>query len=160
VAPGTYTGVRFTVGVPFALDHIDQSIAPSPLNLASLFWGWQDGYRFLKIDMVDIGTLSSLFVHLGSMGCQMGPGSVVSGCTNPNLGAVSLGNFNPASSVIVADLAALLADSDINSNQANTPPGCESNLDDMDCQPIFSNLGINFADGSPNPTSQKFFRVQ
>lgn len=160
VAPGTYTGVRFLLGVPFNLDHINQATAPSPLNLTSLWWGWQDGYRFLKVDLVNPDTFAQTFVHIGSMGCQIGPGSVVSSCSLPNIAAVNLDSFNPATNVIVADLAALLGDSDLNANQPGSPPGCESNPDDMDCVPLFKNLGINFTDGSPSPTSQKFFRVE
>jgi len=82
------------------------------------------------------------------------------GSVERRLGEIELTGFNPASSVIVADLAALLSDSDINSNQVNTAPGCQSDPDDLDCVPMFKNLGINFSDGSPNPTSQKFFRLE
>ena len=32
-----FTGLRFKVGVPFALNHGDAATAPSPLNLSGLF---------------------------------------------------------------------------------------------------------------------------
>jgi len=157
IAPGDYTGIRFTLGVPFERDHADASVAPSPLNISGLFWSWQDGYKFLRIDTA----FDNVRVHLGSTECMLGSRpNIVTSCGRPNLGEVQLTGFNPASSVIVADLAALLADSDINSNQPNTAPGCQSDPDDEDCAPIFKNLGVNFDDGSPNPTSQKFFRVE
>ena len=51
VPSGSYTGVRFTLGVPFDVNHQDSTIAPSPLNLTSLFWTWQGGYKFLRVDL-------------------------------------------------------------------------------------------------------------
>src|SRR6202158_1925155 len=150
--PGTYTGVHFLLGVPFNMDHQNVAIAASPLNLSAMFWSWQDGYKFLRIDTA----FDNFRVHLGSTGCQLGPGNVVTRCTHPNVGEVRLDNFNPATNVIAVDMAALLSDSDIKSNQVNTAPGCQSDPDAHDCAPIFKNLGVNFSDGSPNPTSQKF----
>ncbi len=55
VPKGTYRGVRFTLGVPFDLNHADPTIAPSPLNLSAMFWAWQSGYKFVKIDMATSG---------------------------------------------------------------------------------------------------------
>ena len=40
VPQGQYTGLRFTVGVPFDMNHQDASTAASPLNVSTLFWGW------------------------------------------------------------------------------------------------------------------------
>jgi len=154
--PDEYTGVRFRLGVPFDMDHIDEATAPSPLNLSGMFWSWQDGYKFLRIDTA----FDNVRVHVGSTGCVSGPGSVVTSCARPNIGEIELDNFNPSRNVIAADLAALLSDNDINANQPDTAPGCQSDPGDLDCVPMFKNLGVNFSDGSPNPTSQKFFRVQ
>jgi uncharacterized repeat protein (TIGR04052 family) len=47
---GAYKGVRFNVGVPFDLNHQDPTLAASPLNLTAMFWTWQGGYKFIKID--------------------------------------------------------------------------------------------------------------
>ena len=156
VAPGTYTGVRFRLGVPFALNHGNVATAPAPLSLSAMFWSWQAGYKFLRVD----SAFDTLRIHLGSTGCQLGPGQVTTSCSRPNVPEIRLDNFDPATNVIVVDLAALLADSDITSNQPDTAPGCESNPGDADCAPIFANLGLNFPEGSPNPTSQTFFRVE
>lgn len=51
VPPGDYRSLRFTLGVPFALNHADATLATSPLNLTSLWWNWQGGYKFLRIDL-------------------------------------------------------------------------------------------------------------
>ena len=155
--PGDYTGVRFQLGLPFDRNHGNQAIAPSPLDLTGMFWSWQDGYRFLKIDTA----FDNVRVHLGSTGCVLGSHpNVVTSCARLNIPEVDLDGFNPASNTIVADLGALLANSDINANQPNTPPGCESDPDDQDCDPMFTNLGLHFSDGTPSPATQKFFRVE
>ncbi len=54
VASGTYVGLRFTLGVPFDLDHIDSSDAPSPLNMTAMEWNWQNGYKFLRAEVAAI----------------------------------------------------------------------------------------------------------
>ena len=70
-----YVGVRFTVGVPSALNHTDAPGAPAPLNFAAMAWSWQFGRKFMKIEVTDpagaAGTWSenTFFVHLGSTGC-------------------------------------------------------------------------------------------
>jgi uncharacterized repeat protein (TIGR04052 family) len=156
VAPGSYRGVRFTLGVPFARNHDDQAIAPSPLNLSGLFWSWQDGYKFMRIDTA----FDNLRVHLGSTGCSYSRPNVVAGCARPNRAEIWLDDFDPSRNVIVADLAALLADSDLTANQPDTPPGCMSDPNDDDCEPIMRNLGVHFANGQPVPALQKFFRVE
>ncbi|MGE3645130.1 MAG: MbnP family copper-binding protein [Beijerinckiaceae bacterium] len=51
VPPGEYKGLRFEIGVPFELNHQDPTLAPSPLNLTAMFWTWQGGYKFIKVDM-------------------------------------------------------------------------------------------------------------
>jgi len=156
VPPGEYAGLRFAVGVPFGRNHLDPTTAPSPLNLTGMLWSWQDGYKFIRIDTA----FDNFRMHLGSVGCFYERPGVIGACTRPNRPQVSLTDFDPQSSVVVIDLAALLADSDITANQTNTPPGCMSDPDDGDCAPVFRNLGINFTDGSPTPQTQTFFRVE
>ncbi|MEG4322626.1 MULTISPECIES: MbnP family copper-binding protein [unclassified Microcoleus] len=51
IPKGNYKGLQFTIGVPSNLNHQDASLAPSPLNLTSLWWNWRGGYKFLRIDM-------------------------------------------------------------------------------------------------------------
>lgn len=55
VPKGQYVGVRFTLGVPFDLNHNDPTLAPAPLNSSSMFWAWQSGYKFVKIDFASNG---------------------------------------------------------------------------------------------------------
>jgi hypothetical protein len=46
--------------------------------------------------------------------------------------------------VVQADLATLLAGSDVRTNQPGTPPGCMSDTNDDDCVPIMARLGLPF----------------
>lgn len=155
IAPGTYTGLRFVLGIPFRRNHGDASVAPPPLSLTGMFWSWQDGYKFLRVD----STVEDLRLHLGSTGCFYARPGVVGGCARPNRAEVWLQPFDWQHDVVVADLAALLAESDLTANQPNTPPGCMSDPGDADCVPIMRNLGIDFASGLPSVATQKFFRV-
>jgi uncharacterized repeat protein (TIGR04052 family) len=154
--PGDYRGVRFVLGVPFALNHENAAIAPSPLNLTSMFWSWQAGYKFLRFDEA----LDQVRVHVGSTGCEYDGGNEIARCARPNRGEIHLTDFDPATDTIIADLAALFADSDLEVNHPDTPPGCMSDPGDSDCGPLLQNLGVNFANGLPDPSRQRFFRVE
>lgn len=155
VPAGAYTGVAFTLGLPFALNHGDASTAPAPLNFTAMFWSWQAGYKFLRIDTAD----DKFRIHLGATGCESaGPSRPPSSCAYPNRASVALTDFDPDADVIVADLAALLSGNDVDANHPGTPPGCMSDPGDDDCAALFSRLGIDFADGTPRP-GQSFFRV-
>lgn len=161
VPEGDYTGVRFILGVPFDKNHADATAAPSPLNLTSMFWSWQGGYKFLRIDSFVIldNDFGEFRVHLGSTGCRYGRLLEVAGCKWANRADVLLNAFDADSDVVVADLGALLSDSDLTSNVPDTAPGCQSDRVDTDCGPIFADLGVDFDDGFPIAT-QKFFRVE
>lgn len=155
VPAGVYTGARFDLGLPFDLDHGNASTAPSPLNFTAMFWSWQYGYKFLRVDTAD----DKFRVHLGSIGCDApSPSRPPTSCTNPNVATVTLNNFNPQHDIVLADLAALLAGNNIDSNQPETAPGCQSDAGDSDCVPVFANLGLDFATGAPLAT-QSFFRA-
>ncbi len=101
VPPGDYRGIEFTLGLPFELNHNDVTLAPSPLNLTSMWWNWQGGYKFVRIDLENqmesaglqhhsthrtshaesnhrshstgehTGHASGFLIHLGSTGCQV-----------------------------------------------------------------------------------------
>lgn len=155
VPRGAYDGIRFNVGVPFRMNHQDVGTARSPLVLTSMFWNWQGGYKFIRID----DATDLVRVHLGSTGCVTDAPNSVVGCGRPNRGEVFLPQFDPATDTIVADLQALFADADLSVNVPGTPPGCMAGPDDTDCEPLMRSLGVNFANGLPDPSRQTFFRV-
>jgi uncharacterized repeat protein (TIGR04052 family) len=197
VPDGHYRGLRFTLGVPFELNHSDPTIAPSPLNLTSLFWAWQSGYRFVKIDMASSGQpqagetrkdlsmreqvenmaridqmkkagtppkrpptkAAGFSIHLGSTECASAslttPPEV---CRNPNRATVAFEPFDAGKNVIVADLASLLAATDVDVNAENSAPGCMAAPDDADCPGIMAGFGLPF--GGQPAAAQRFFRVR
>lgn len=181
VPVGDYRGIRFTMGVPVDLNHADATLAASPLNLTSLWWNWQGGYKFLRIDLAPVhrssddatrewvahevspvhplhDSVQGFAIHLGSTGCQPNT-SLPEGmsCANPNRAEVTL-ELDPMQDVIVADLAALVASTDIATNQPNTPAGCMASPEDLDCLGIMHNVGLPF--NGQEPSGQTFFRVE
>lgn len=160
---GEYVGVRFTLGVPFALNHGDPTVAPTPLNVTAMFWNWQGGYKFLKFDTGSTGqpattappdprgggSASGFSVHLGSTMCASpSPKDPPSACQNPNQVKVAFDRFDAANQVIVADIGRVLAESNVDVNAPNTSPGCMSFPKDPDCPPVMRNLGLPY-DGAP-----------
>lgn len=165
VPPGLYSGIRFSVGVPFERNHGNAATAPRPLSVAAMFWSWQGGYKFIRIDAVN-PTIppagKQVRVHLGSTGCQGDPPrEPVTSCTRPNRMEVDLDGFDPDANVILVDLRALYADSDLETDLPDdVVAGCMSDPGDPDCVPVFGNLGVNPEDGSADPSKQTFFRVE
>jgi uncharacterized repeat protein (TIGR04052 family) len=147
VPPGEYDGVVFDLGVPFELNHTDFNAVPSPLNLAAMYWGWAIGRKFLRVDL-SVGDVTWP-VHLGSGQCESGSGATppAIACGRPNLPQISVSEFDPETSVLVLDLAALVASSDLSVNTG--APGCQSFPDDTaDCTPLFPKLGLSFETGA------------
>lgn len=147
------TGLRLTVGVPEALNHQDASIAPPPLDLTGLFWGWNAGYKFLRLDATVDGT-SAFNLHLGSVGCTRGPDAAVI-CGRPNRPVLEVAPFDPATAVVHLDVASLLSGSDLG-NDAGGAPGCMSAPDDPECGPLFEALGLDLADPAVTGGPQRF----
>ncbi len=155
-----FTGLRFTLGVPQALNHRNPATAPSPLNLSTLFWAWQSGYKFLRIDGRTQDATGTVLVqgwniHLGSTGCDGSSSGGVTRCMNPNRPEVTLMNFDPATNTVVADLARLVSGTDL--SRSNADPGCMSTPGDSDCASLFPALGLPFGSA---PAAQAFFRVE
>lgn len=179
VPAGRYDGLRFTLGVPFALNHADATIAPSPLNLTSLFWSWQGGYKFLRVDFTSAVKPAEssdpaasgqghhapadggqgFVIHLGSTGCgSAGPMRPPASCDHPNRPLIEFAHFDPPANVVVADLKALLAGTDVDANRPGTQAGCMSDPDDSNCAAIMWRLGLPF--GGVTPATQTFLRVE
>lgn len=152
-----YTGIELTFGVPFELNHANAATADAPLNLTSMFWSWNGGYKFLRVDG-DTPGLEGWRLHVGSTACEGDDMGNVSGCDNPNRATIALGDFDPESNTVVVDVAGLMEGADLEGNTMDTPPGCMSGLTDPDCRPYFHNLGLPWQD-TESP-GQKLFRVE
>jgi uncharacterized repeat protein (TIGR04052 family) len=97
VAPGTYTGLSMTIGVParsadFAtrLNHTNatDTSVPTPLQSADMAWSWQSGRKYIKIEFRPTAALTTYAastkayassatanwnVHIGATGCSGNP---------------------------------------------------------------------------------------
>lgn len=169
VDPATVTGIEFKVGVPSEKNHHQASTAGAPYNRTGLFWAWQSGHKFMRLDVkptnqvtkLDTTKVSTFNLHLGSTGCSGDPtaGAVVS-CTSPNRPGVSLNGVtvtNLTTNPIVLDYAALVTGTNINQDTGGAV-GCMSSQTDTDCPNIFGNLGLSFG---LNPAgTQQAFRIQ
>jgi uncharacterized repeat protein (TIGR04052 family) len=146
---GPFRGIRFTVGVPFELNHADASTAPPPLNSTAMFWNWQGGYKFIRVDGSTTTLASGFFLHLGSTGCDGEPltGGTTT-CANANRMEVALDGFDPLAAPIRVDVANVLAGTDLSADGGGAP-GCMSGPMDPECGPIFSRLGLAFPGVTP-----------
>lgn len=160
IAPdGRYGAVRFVLGVPEHLNHINQATAPSPLSLTALFWSWNAGYKFLRAEVLSDGLPQGFFVHLGSTRC-MPEGRATApatSCGNPNRLEVEL-PFDPdEADHVVFDFAALLEGTALAGGEETQRGACMSSPEDARCAPVFSALGLPFPDRETG--EQRVFRV-
>jgi uncharacterized repeat protein (TIGR04052 family) len=148
VPAGDYTGVAFSNGVPEALNHLDQSTQPAPLDVTELYWAWLSGYRFMVAELVQDaeGEPGIGLMHIGSTSCRKDKG-----CTKKNRNRVRLEGFEPERDVIVADIAAIFGDTDVAQDMQ-----CHS-ADEI-CAPMFERLGVDFQTGD-STDAQHVFRV-
>ncbi len=149
-----WAGLRFKIGVPASLNHQNPATAPSPLNLSTLFWAWQSGYKFARID--GRSGMNAFNIHLGSTGCTGDPAMGNVTCTEGNRPEYVLMNFDPATNVVVADLARLVSTTDVSRN-IDGAPGCMSGLTDAECRTILPAFGISM---NGAPATQTFFSVR
>lgn len=162
--------LRFTLGVPAPVAHQNVGLAPPPLNLGAMFWSWQAGYKFMRVDFSTpatdpaVAASNQWLIHLGSTGCQSEAQSVAPAvaCALSNRVEVTLPAFKPAQNTIVVDLAALLANIDVQVNTPGTAPGCMSGAADPECQALFTNLGLEASTGQcvNGCAAQKLFRLE
>ena len=105
-----YRGLRFTVGVPFRLNHANPLTATPPLDDPEMHWHRRSGYRFLRAGISS--GVDGFWMHGGSMGCEGTVGHITE-CRFPNRFDVTLPDFVPGEHTIEIDLAALMADIDL-----------------------------------------------
>jgi uncharacterized repeat protein (TIGR04052 family) len=137
-----YTGVRFVLGVPFALNHADSAQAKPPLNLGRMHWGWQAGYKFLRFEALRAEG-EALRFHLGSTGCEGSIGHIER-CRWPNRAVVALHGFDPRTDEVVVDVGAL-------ERAAESGDGrgiCMSEAGDSRCSGPFAVIGLDPGSGA------------
>jgi uncharacterized repeat protein (TIGR04052 family) len=151
-APGDFTGIVFTVGVPEALNHVNPVEQTGPLANTALHWSWMMGYKHFQLE----GSLNEsglVLLHLGSKDCVGNPPSDFV-CSISNRPRVEITGANPASTDIVLDLAALLAGSIPVDNEVF----CMAEQSDT-CSGLLGNLGVDMASGDTiSGTESRVFR--
>jgi uncharacterized repeat protein (TIGR04052 family) len=166
---GQYTGVKFTVGVPFERNHGDPTVAPAPLSSTAMFWTWQGGYKFLKFDTATSGrpiqsakptadgggNASGFSVHLGSTMCASPSRTQApTACQNPNRIEVSFADFDVKKNQVVVDMGRVLAGTNVDVNAPKTSPGCMSFAKDPDCPAIMNAMGLPYDGKAPSGPQQ------
>jgi uncharacterized repeat protein (TIGR04052 family) len=135
-----FTAIRFTVGVPFELNHANPLLAEGPLDDAAMHWHWRSGYKFLR---AGVSTSSDGFwLHLGSTGCK-GTVQNISECRSPNRVTVTVSDFAPESDQIVVELSELFYGIDLNDGNRGE---CSSGPPELACAEPFDALGLAFGD--------------
>lgn len=160
VPPGTYVRFKATVGLPDALNHSDTMTAQAPLDNMAMGWSWQNGRKFIKLELdptggvsTGTGAVSTYNVHIASTGCSGGNNASAT-CTNGNMVGIDIA-LNPSSQQVALDLNEVFRGVDITTN-ANGAVGCMSASSDTDCTNLFVNLGLNLVTGAVNGTQQVF----
>ncbi|PWK50066.1 putative repeat protein (TIGR04052 family) [Pleionea mediterranea] len=165
IALSDQQAIRFTLGVPFHLNHKNPLTQPSPLNQPDMFWTWQTGHKFLRLELESDN--DSWLFHLGSTGCQS-PAPVrppESACKNPNRSQITLAlppqtskkaDSEASNSVpIKLDLKSLLSELDLTDSTS-----CQSSPDTKSCPVLLSKLGIEkAANGIDSSRVQTVFTV-
>jgi uncharacterized repeat protein (TIGR04052 family) len=142
-AASDFTGVRFTLGVPFDLNHGNPLTAAAPLNRGDLFWAWQTGYKFLRLDLTDQGHEWSF--HLGSTGCASASAlrPPAAACAQPNLLRVELRGFNPLQTPVTVKLHEW-----VNAMRAAGYRACTGNYaSDPSCTAAYAATGLRIDTG-------------
>lgn len=165
----TYTGLRFTVGVPEALNHEQATSAASPLNIAALWWSWTSGYKHATLEVQPAGGITrpadalwsntTFMIHLGSTDCANNTSTGTGSCGKSNRPVIALTGFTPNTSKIRLDYATLVADNKLTEDNGG-PSGCMSGTTDPECPDIFEKLGLDLAKGSGSAVAQTAFSVQ
>ncbi len=138
---GEYRKLRFTVGVPFRLNHANPLTASPPLDDSDMHWHWRSGYKFLRAGVRT--ETDGFWIHVGSAGCEGTVGNVT-GCRFPNRIDVELDGFVPGESRVAIDLAKLAAEVDFEDGVATD---CSSGPAEEACIGPFQSFGIDFETG-------------
>ncbi len=150
--------VRFTLGVPEALNHLDALVAEPPFNIPSLWWSWAGGYKFIKADVLVGDDEQAAYFHHGSTTCTGNPADGFS-CAYAHLVDIEVA-LDPSTQAIAIDLGAMYASVDVAAELvAGDERGCMSFANDPDCRGMMASVGVPFTEADAPPTPTAFFAV-
>ena len=142
--------LSFKVGVPFALNHEDPTKAESPLNIPSMAWNWQGGYKHMRVEAI-INEQAFLF-HLGSIGCDGDPLSGgTTACAHNNRPKILVDHYDIDLSAVEIDFRSLVENINVSAGGSCHSAAGQAAI----CKGIFDSLGLDFYDGSFNTLEQE-----
>jgi uncharacterized repeat protein (TIGR04052 family) len=125
--------LEFSLSVPFEVNHQNPLTQTPPLNLPEMFWSWQQGHKFLRLDAQKAGVNWSF--HIGSIGCQspsvMRAPTQACARANRYRYKVTLGE-NPT---LLFNIGQLLANVDFSTHQE-----CMGDPNHVGCEVVMTNL--------------------
>lgn len=126
--------IRFTLAIPFGLNHQNPLTQKSPFNVPSMFWVWRTGHKFLRLEMVSDD--DSWLFHLGSTGClAVSPvRSPAEECRQPNRFQFEFA-FDSENPELLLDLSQLLTQVRLTSEKS-----CQSGPENPHCRQVLANL--------------------
>ena len=133
LTPGKLT---FFVAVPQSLNHQDPLSAKAPLNQSDMYWSWQQGYKYLRLELA--GAQQQWALHLGASGCQSASPlrPPATACAAQNRPHVRL-NYQYGQNLIF-DLAPLLDGLALSADNH-----CMADPNRLSCQTLLPRLGID-----------------
>ena len=133
------SAIRFTLGVPFEVNHLNPISQKSPLNLPSMFWVWQTGHKFMRLELA--ANNEQWLFHLGSTGCKSASAmrAPKQACRYPNRFnfELPLAINSDGRLALNFDLATLLNNVDLTLSSS-----CQSEQNKLSCQQLFNNLSL------------------
>jgi uncharacterized repeat protein (TIGR04052 family) len=147
---GPFTALRLRIGVPEDRNHLDSGSQPSPMNLSTLYWGWQGGYKFMRFEALTDEAARGVSFHLGATNCSGDATLGTRTCANGNRPEITLAlpaGFSASSHEIVLDVGQWLAEMDLSGD------GCESSATDPDCPAWNATVGL------PDASAQRLLSV-
>jgi uncharacterized repeat protein (TIGR04052 family) len=149
-APIDVAAVRFTIGLPEALNHIDAARAATPFNDPGMWWSWTGGFKYMRIDAKTAGN-DNWYIHMGATGCEGTPEQGIA-CAFGNRATVTVTGVNPDAPRVVLDMQALYAGNDLDAPidfMSDFVNGCMAFPGDPECPSVFSGLGLTFMADEP-----------
>jgi uncharacterized repeat protein (TIGR04052 family) len=155
-----YVGLAFTVGVPERLNHLDAATAPAPLNVPGMWWSWQGGYKYVRIDIASDDHPGGFFFHLGGTNCDGSPAEGFT-CQYSNLARVELASN--ALGTVVVNAATLYRTLDLTEHpdpETDHVSGCMAFSGDPECPAMFGAFGLAFEMDGETASAQTAFAMQ
>ena len=131
--------ISFDLGIPFKDNHQNPLTQASPLNVASMFWVWRSGHKFMRVEMKT--DTNAWWFHLGSTGCSSASPvrAPAKACLNSNRFNYQLKTTSSRPVKINFSLDKLLGELALSEHTS-----CQSEPDNSSCKLLFNNVQQSF----------------